>query len=424
MKTILGPQRMPPLAPFCRRFCAFLTTLSLAFGFGVQSAPGQIIKINFEKPRVPVTIHHPAATGLALQGKKVAFGQISGPCAQQFSDLLIPIFQANGVEVVNREQLSALLTEHKFQVSSSVDPTTAVALGKVLGPSAMIFVTVSRCSVERNLLYEDAGLGRPRMNVSRTQAHFLASVHTVDLATGRELAVQSVETNPKRENRSATGVPEYPGEVEVQDMAVHEGATKAEHLYFPWTETRTVSFMNSKECGLKQAYDLLRAGDTKGALTQSQENVESCKADPKVNHRADAYYNLGVAYMVNDDYDHALTALGESNQLHSDKAVLDAIAECRQAKAGAEAVARNEVSASTAAENARSAEQSRTDQQAKEMLTNDTIIEMVKSGFSADLLIRAIATQPTKFSVTPGDMMALKKAGVPDAVIAAMLDKK
>ena len=38
-------------------------------------------------------------------------------------------------------------------------------------------------------------------------------------------------------------------------------------------------------------------------------------------------------------------------------------------------------------------------------LTNDTIIDQVKSGFSADL-------------------KALKSAGVPDSVIAAMLDKK
>jgi hypothetical protein len=253
-----------------------------------------------QKPRVPVSIRHPAGTGVTLQGKKVAFGQISGPCAQQFSDLLVPVFQANHVEVVNRDQLTSVLAEHRFQVSGSVDQTTAVALGKVLGPSVMIFVTVSRCSVERSLVYEDQFVG-PRVNVSRTQAHFLASVHTVDLATGKELAVQSLETNPRKENRSTTGVAEYPGEVEVQDMAVHEAATKAEHLYFPWTETRQVPFMNSKDCNLKAAYDLLRAGDTEAALKTSKENVEACKSDPKGNHQADAWYNLGIVYYLTDD---------------------------------------------------------------------------------------------------------------------------
>lgn len=405
-------------------FKSVLPKAVLGLAVFVGPSTGQPIKIQFgQKPRVPVTIHHPAGTGVTLQGKKVAFGQISGPCAQQFSDLLAPVFQANGVEVVNRDQLSSVLAEHRFQVSASVDPATAVELGKVLGPSIMIFVTVSRCSVERNLLYEDQFAG-PRVNVSRTQAHFLASVHTVDLATGRELAVQAIETNPRKENRSTTGVAEYPGEVEVQDMAVHEAATSANRLYFPWTETRTVSFMNSKDCNLKQAYDLLRAGDSEGALKVSRENVDACKADPKVNHQADAWYNLGVSYMLTNDYDNALAALNESNKLHSDKAVLDAIAECRQAKAGAEALARTEAQQSKEVEHQKNEQEKKAQNEANATLTNDTIVEMVKNGFSADLITRAIAAQPAKFSVTPGDMIALKKAGVPDAVIAAMLDKK
>jgi hypothetical protein len=146
------------------------------FLIGAPPSDAQIRLPFGARPTVPVTIHHTAGAGVTLQGKKVAFGQISGPCAQQFSDLLIPVFQANGVEVVNREQLSTLLAEHRFQVTTSVDATTAVALGKVLGPSVMIFVTVSRCSVERSLLSESQFVGPP-VNVSRTQGHFLASMH-------------------------------------------------------------------------------------------------------------------------------------------------------------------------------------------------------------------------------------------------------
>jgi hypothetical protein len=382
---------------------------------------GQLITIT--RPKVPVTIHHPPGTGITLQGKKVAFGQISGPCAQQFSDLLVPVFQANHVEVVNRQQLDSLLTEHRFQVGASVDPTTAVALGKVLGPSVMIFVSVARCSVERNLLSEKQFVGPP-VNVSRTDAHFLASVHTTDLATGRELAVQSLETNPRKENRSTNGIAEYPGEVEVQDVAVHEAATKAERLYFPWTEIRQLAFMNGKECNLKAAYDTLRAGDNAGALKLSRENVEACKSDPKTGHQSDAWYNLGIAYFVADDYDNALQAMNEANKLHSDKTILDAIAGIRQQIADAKKAADMDTKQSTAAVEEQGKQQQRVQEEAKSTLTNDTIIGQVKDGFSAELILHEIASQPAKFSVTPGDLSALKKAGVPDSVIAAMLDKK
>ena len=118
----------------------------------------------------------------------------------------------------------------------------------------MIFVSVSRRSTEHKSLYRDGFNGR-RDNISKTEAHLLASVHTVDLATGRELPVQSIETNPAKQNDSQTGIPEFPSEIDVQDEAVRQAVSKAEHLYFPWTETRTVSFMNSKECNMKQAYD-------------------------------------------------------------------------------------------------------------------------------------------------------------------------
>jgi hypothetical protein len=39
-------------------------------------------------------------------------------------------------------------------------------------------------------------------------------------------------------------------------------------------------------------------------------------------------------------------------------------------------------------------------------------------------VLKMIANQPGRFSVEPGDMAKLKAAGVPDAVITAMRNKK
>lgn len=50
-----------------------------------SGAAGQIIKFNpfGQKPKVPVTIKHPATLGMNLTGKKVAFGPVHGACPQQ-----------------------------------------------------------------------------------------------------------------------------------------------------------------------------------------------------------------------------------------------------------------------------------------------------------------------------------------------------
>jgi tetratricopeptide (TPR) repeat protein len=390
------------------------------------AASGQFIKFNFgQKPTVPVTIKHPPTLGITLAGKKVAFGQIASGCAQQFADLVMQDFVSQGVTLVNRGDLDAILAEHNFQVGGSVDPATAVQLGKVLGPAIMVFLNVSRCEARKDgPLYENQPTGA-RVNISRTEAHFLASIHTVDLATGRELAVNSVRADPQRDNRAqAPAIPEYPNDYELQDAALRAAAAQAHRLYFPWVETRDVSFMNNKECNLKQAYELLKTGDIDAVLKLSQENVNACKSDPKPTHQADALYNLGVAYMLSGDYDNALATLTESQRVHADKATVEAIAQCRAAKDAAAASAASEARAANEQKAEQASQQQRDEQAAKSVLTNDSVIKLVKGGLSDEVVVRMIAAQPAKFSLSPDDLLALKQAGVSDKVIAAMLDKK
>src|SRR5262245_19688248 len=56
-------------------------------------------------------------------------------------------------------------------------------------------------------------------------------------------------------------------------------------------------------------------------------------------------------------------------------------------------------------------------------MTNETVIKMVKAGLSEDIVLGSIKNQPPGFSVEPDDLIALKKAGVSDKVVAAMLER-
>ncbi|MHB1672864.1 MAG: hypothetical protein ACYCSP_01300 [Acidobacteriaceae bacterium] len=55
--------------------------------------------------------------------------------------------------------------------------------------------------------------------------------------------------------------------------------------------------------------------------------------------------------------------------------------------------------------------------------TNDSVIKMVKAGMSDSIVISTIDSQPAHFSLTANDLIALKQAGVSDAVMAAMIAK-
>src|SRR5215471_5976039 len=60
---------------------------------------------------------------------------------------------------------------------------------------------------------------------------------------------------------------------------------------------------------------------------------------------------------------------------------------------------------------------------AQQPLTNEGIIKMVKSGLGEDIIVTVIERQPGTFSITADDLIRLKREGVTDKVLAAMLGK-
>ena len=60
---------------------------------------------------------------------------------------------------------------------------------------------------------------------------------------------------------------------------------------------------------------------------------------------------------------------------------------------------------------------------AQTALTNDSVIKMVAAGLSDDVVASTIKAQPGRYSTDPDGLIALKTAGVSDAVIKAMVDR-
>lgn len=59
--------------------------------------------------------------------------------------------------------------------------------------------------------------------------------------------------------------------------------------------------------------------------------------------------------------------------------------------------------------------------QAQESLTNDSVIKLVKAGLSQELIVQTVNSQPGRYALGADDLLALKKAGISDKIIAAML---
>lgn len=120
----------------------------------VVPAMAQFFRVGPDKT-VVLNIPHTPAFGLTV--KRVAFGQPEGTCRDQAQELIdrtiLPELQRNQVDIVERQAMNQIMAEHNFDQSGNVDPASAAALGKILGPSAEIFVSVNDCSHEQQPLY-------------------------------------------------------------------------------------------------------------------------------------------------------------------------------------------------------------------------------------------------------------------------------
>ncbi len=384
-------------------------------------------------PKILVKIVHPP--GLGLKVNKVIFNPATGNNADQIIDVLISDFVNNGVEVIDRDNLRTILSEHDLNLSGYVDKNSAVSIGKLIGPSAMISVKILRCQTEKkeNLYVDEKKYDSKtktnkivRAFLARTTVFLKVSIQTTDLTTGRIFTAQVLEYSPMLENKSYSGKPETPSEINVQETAFKYLASDVHKMFFSWDEATDLYFMDDKDGGLKDAFRALKAGDIRQAFELSERNLEFCKKSPEIKDKilAHAYYNLGMMYFIQNDYDKALDNFIISQKIRPGGIVVESINECNRAKGLA--LLMQKVDDNAAIEIEKSNNQSRQAEQSQidNTLTNNDIISLTKKKLPTSLILQKIKTSPGKFDTSTNALIELTNAGVAESVILLMMEKK
>ena len=336
--------------------------------------------------KIPVKITHAPVLAAALAGRLVTPGQLTGDCAREFGDLVFQDMRAHGVAMADRAGSAA-----------------------ASAPAIVLSIDVSRCDARPQPAM--VGEGLPAVHIARTEGWFVAQVHAVDPASGRELAAVAVHGHAQKENQSQTSIPEWPAASELKSMALRQGVADAQRLFATWIENREIPFMDGKECHLKQAFDVAKAGDYEALLKLSRANAESCGTGSKA--AMEAWYNLGVACMLVRKYDEAVSAFQKASALNGGKLAAGLMEECRKESAALQALQPKAVPAGQGVA-----------VQTGMVMTNDLIVKLIDGNIAEQEVLRMIANQPGRFSLEPGDVAQLKAAGVPESVIAAMRNKK
>jgi len=383
-------------------------------------------------PQISVNIIHPP--GLGLKINKVAFNTATGNCSDQVIDALIQDFVNSKVDVVDRANLNAILSEHNLNSSGYIDQTSAVSIGKIIGPSALITVKVLRCETKKENLngtekkydYKSKTEYLVKYYIARTTAFLKVSVQTVDLTTGRIFAAKMFDYAPQKENKSYEGIPEAPSEIDGQEIAFNSLSQDVHKLFFSWTETSVLYFFDDSDGGLKQAFQTLKSGDIENAYKLSVQNLETCKKTPNIKPKilAHAYYNLGMTYMIRSEYDKAIENLQESQILRPGDIVTNAISECIKANNLMKEMQRVDTKAAIEAQKALATSENSAKAQENSSLKNADIITMTQKKIPNSLIIQKIKTSNCKFDTSTDAIVALTSAGVNEDVISLMMEKK
>lgn len=381
-------------------------------------------------PTVSLKLNHPP--GLGLKINKIAFGPASGQCADQIVDALIGDFVSNQIEVVDRQHLSAILAEQDLSLSGYVDQGSAAAIGKILGPSALVFVKTQRCATQQDRLYDTETRYNDktktnytvRVYISRTRAYLKASVQTVDLATGRIFAARALDYSPEQRNQSYDGYPEAPAEFDVLDSAVRAAVTDVHRMFLPWSEMTQLVYYNDKDCGLKETFERLKGGDIAGAVDLSEQNLQTCKSTPKVKDKVlgHAYYNVGMGHMIRDEHDKALEYFREAARLRPGDIVTKAMADCQRAKELTAAMQQIEEKAAFEADQKQAEGEKAVQAEMSNTLTNADVVQMARKKLPDSIIIQKIKTSKHKFDTSSDALVSLTEAGVSEQVIVAMME--
>ena len=386
-------------------------------------------------PSISVETEHPPELPLIVE--KIMFGPAVGQCSNKVVSALKNHFVDKGLDVLDWQNLDPILAEHEFSFSGYLDRRSTAEMGKILGPSTLIVVKVSRCEIDRQRFTSWKAMKVLGISVqvpayhAKVLVHLELSVQTADLTTGRIFDAQQVMHSPSLENDSGTiEDPEFPPESEVYDIALAGVVGDVSRMLLPQVERKSLVFFDNKKCNLKAAYQALKNGEEERALDLSLEVLDACKnyPDPKMKQKtlqkllANAHYNAGVMHRIRGDLESALEYLLEAERLRPVEIMAEAVADCREAIQARDAIQAIREEAQQAAlefrERLAAEDQARRDN----TLTNSGVVALVKMGLPEAIIVKKIETSTCEFDVTPEALLSLTKAGVGETVILSMME--
>jgi tetratricopeptide (TPR) repeat protein len=384
----------------------------------------------FHKP-IPVTIRHAPQTALKGVTRIIVQdfedkGKFADSCGAQLAGKLREkLGNSKQFEILDSADLEAISREHNLQLSGQVNAETVTQMGQFLGAAALLSGQVTKCEVKTGQVfarYNKKLLGPTTVSyVIETRADVWANIGIVDVSTRRKYSPKAYQAPVRREANSPIG---QPVPVEANDVLAEAYDMIAEQFtrtILPWYEKQEVFFFHDDKLNVSKSVELVRTGDYERALSMldaaiaDYEKSSGDNVDRKLLSKA--YYNRGMCRVILGMRKEGRADLEKSNEFnHSDNAI-KAIQLCDRIIQQDETFKLQEATAIQLGAPKSTSESS------QEILTNADVIAMSQAKMSDSLITAKIKSSKCNFDVTTKGLLALKKAGVSDAVIEMMTQR-
>lgn len=293
-----------------------------------------------------MTVTRPAEVNLKSYNKIAigdivdADGKVSRHAKDIADDLTSSLFESGHFEVLDRENMKKIMSEHKLSVTGIIDESTASELGKIIGAAALVFGRIQSDKYD-----EETSKGKPWTDKEGNshQTFYRKGVYNmsvnlkiVDMTTSKVLAVRSLASS-YNSSKSADGG--WPTDIDVDVLytsCINNIKGQFMRMVAPYDVQIKASFQTDKLLPeVNQALTQFKIGEWDEGITLLENATKKSGLEPKV--QAKAYYDLGLAQMYGGQFDESIANFKQAMKLMpSNKTYQKAIAEAKSEKEKAE----------------------------------------------------------------------------------------
>ena len=251
-------------------------------------------------------------------------GEVNRHAQDVADDLTAALFDSETFEVLDRQNLNRIMSEHKLGLSGIIDESSAAELGKIIGAAVLVFGRIQGDKYDETTSKADPWKDK---NGNWHQTHYRTGTYdmsvnlkVIDIKTAKILAVRSLFSSKTSQNSADNKWPEEIDKDILYTKCLKSITSQFMKMVAPYDVQIKASFQTDTLLPeVDQALTQLKIGEWDEGIKLFEEATKKQNLEPKI--QAKAFYDLGLAQMYGGDYDASIENFKEAMKLMPSKKI-------------------------------------------------------------------------------------------------------